>query len=87
MPGHGTLPFEAALAAARAAWPGVHVPEGVFRAYVAARTGDQPLAEDVAAALWLACACGRGDVAALRAFDAAYTPQVERAVARSTCGV
>jgi RNA polymerase sigma-70 factor (ECF subfamily) len=82
MPGHGTLPFEAARAAARAAWPGVHVPDDVFRAYVAARLGDEPAREQVAAALWLACACARGDGAALRAFEAVHVPQMERAVAR-----
>ncbi len=80
MVGHA---WSASVAAARAAWPGVHVPEEAFEAYAGARLGAPPASTDVAAALYLACGCVRGDPAAVRAFDQRYMPDVERAVART----
>jgi RNA polymerase sigma-70 factor (ECF subfamily) len=83
MAGHGASQFRAALSAARAAWPDVHVPEGGFREYLAERLGsDASVDSETAAALYLACACASGDAAALRAFEGRYMPEVERAVAR-----
>jgi RNA polymerase sigma-70 factor (ECF subfamily) len=80
MPGDGSSPWSAA---ARSAWPDVHLPDEVFRAYVRERvTEESSVDPDVASALWIACACARGDAHALRAFEARYMPLVERAVAR-----
>lgn len=59
-----------AIAASRAAWPGVALPDDVFAAYVAERVGDGALASHCVSDLYLACAIGRGDAAALRAFEA-----------------
>lgn len=57
---------------------GIALPEGVFEAYVAerrARVGDRALRIDD---LFLACACARGDAAALRVFEARYAAGVRR---------
>ena len=70
------------LAAARAAWPDVHVPDDVARAYLAERLGEPPFRDEAAAALYLACGCVHGDPAAVRAFDRRYMPDVEKAMAR-----
>jgi RNA polymerase sigma-70 factor (ECF subfamily) len=72
------------MSAVRQAWPGVHVPEGVFRAYVRERLGDGDgeATEPVLDALFIACACARGDAAALKAFDATYMPDVARAIVK-----
>lgn len=67
------------LAAARAAWPGVENPADVFDAYVAARVVDPDAA--CIPDLWLACAIGRGDPAALRAFDSLLGGEVAPAIA------
>ncbi len=58
-----------AIAASRAAWPGVDVPDDTFAAYVAERV-DGSLTAACITDLYLACAIGRGDAAALRAFEA-----------------
>lgn len=70
------------MSAVRRAWPEVHLPEAVFRAYVRERLGDEEPSEDALDALYLACACARGDRAAVKAFDAAYMPDVTRAIAK-----
>jgi serine/threonine protein kinase len=57
-----------AIAASRAAWPGVDVPDDAFAAYVAERV-DGRLDAACVTDLYLACAIGRGDAAALRAFE------------------
>jgi RNA polymerase sigma-70 factor (ECF subfamily) len=75
--------LSAAWSAAQAAWPGVHVPEDVFAAYVAERTGGDAPMPDATSSLYLACACARGDAAALRAFESRYMPEVERALVRT----
>lgn len=67
---------------ARAAWPAILVPDEVFAAYVDSRasSGATPDGLDWAE-LYLACACGRGDPHALRAFDQHYLREVPGAVA------
>jgi RNA polymerase sigma-70 factor, ECF subfamily len=74
------------LRAARAAWPGVIVADGEFLAYLAARlpAGDEPLAALRTSDLYLACACVRGEAAALRAIEAGPMSEVASAVARSS---
>jgi len=55
------------IAVARAAWPDLDVPDDVFRDYVAARA--EGTASQSVADLYLACACVRGDAAALATFE------------------
>ena len=57
-----------AIAASRAAWPGVEVPDDGFAAFVAERV-EGPLEDACVTDLWLACAIARGDAAALKAFE------------------
>lgn len=63
------------LAASRAAWPGVELSDQEFLAYLGVRVSHEAPIEDSLRSLcigdlWLACAVERGDVAALRAFEA-----------------
>ena len=63
-----------AIAASRAAWPGVEVPEDALVAYVTARLVDGATLADGLRTLcipdlWLACAITRNDAAALHAFE------------------
>jgi RNA polymerase sigma-70 factor (ECF subfamily) len=51
---------------ARARWPGVEVEEAAYRDFVGARAGSVASAGDD---LYLACACARGDDAAVRVFE------------------
>ncbi|NUO50450.1 MAG: hypothetical protein HOV80_16470 [Polyangiaceae bacterium] len=63
------------VAAARAAWPGVSVPEADLVALVREHTSGaeaRPLSQPLVSSLWLALACSRGDAKALRDFEA-YT--------------
>jgi RNA polymerase sigma-70 factor (ECF subfamily) len=71
------------LAAARAAWPEVALTGEQFVEFVGPRIagGPDPLARLLLPDLFLACACDRGDAAALAAFDRAYLPLLDRAVA------
>ncbi len=64
-------------AAARAAWPDVDVPHEVFAAWLAARAPAAHVAD-----LYLACACARGDAAALAAFERQGWGAVDSALAR-----
>ena len=68
----------------RARWPEIDLPAKVFVAYLARRLdGDDlqlALGQLAATDLYLACACGRGDRAALRCFEAELMPQVEKAL-------
>jgi RNA polymerase sigma-70 factor (ECF subfamily) len=80
MPEHGA--HEASLAHARTVWPHIHVPEGELRTYVQARLGAEVPSPEAAASLYLACACVRGDPAAIRAFDERYAGELSRAVAK-----
>jgi RNA polymerase sigma-70 factor, ECF subfamily len=81
----------AGLAAARAAWPQVDVPDEVFVPYLASRlAGDEVggaelesrLASARIADLYLACACARGDTRALAAFEHGTLDVVDAALAR-----
>ncbi len=75
-------PLEAAYRVARGVHPGFMVPLADFAAFVAARLEDGAPAEDVAADLYLACGCARGDEAALSAFEATLLSQVPSFLAR-----
>jgi RNA polymerase sigma-70 factor, ECF subfamily len=76
-------------ARARAAWPSIALDDERFERAVAARLGDAPTADALAALhaddLWLACACADGDPAALAAFEVHCGPTIERAIA--TAGI
>jgi RNA polymerase sigma-70 factor (ECF subfamily) len=61
-----------------AAWPSVRVDLVDFARFVHERAADLARAED----LYLACACARGDGAALKAFDAAFGPDIAAAYGR-----
>ncbi len=65
--------------AARAAWPDVELPRAELEAFLANR--DPPANDDGLAELYLACACARGNRAALAAFDARYLDVVAVALA------
>ena len=74
------------LATGRAAWPHIHVDDAEFARFLARRIGTSDdlvaeLEELPAADLYLACACATGDARAIAAFEAAYFPNVDTAVA------
>ncbi len=74
--------LEAALAEAKAAWPGLGVADADFVAYLAARAeSPEALANARVADLYLACGCARGDAAALARFEP-YLTEVDAAFAR-----
>ncbi len=84
------LPHAATLrelvGAARAAWPGVELPDAEFAAYLAERLpADVPVTESLRALcvsdLWLACAVSRSDVAALRSFEQHCLRDLDAAIA------
>lgn len=61
------------LAASRATWPGIEIPDEDFAAYLAARIDtplDEALGTIAATDLWLACGITRGIPAALRELEA-----------------
>lgn len=67
----------ALLRTARAAWPGIDVPEGAFVELLLAQSRapvPRPLSSLPAADLWLALACARGDARALRELEARTFP-------------
>jgi RNA polymerase sigma-70 factor (ECF subfamily) len=70
--------------AGRVAWPTVDVSAEDYAAYLAEqRSGDdEPAAARNGRDLYLACACARGDEAAVAAFDEAYLREIERSVRR-----
>jgi RNA polymerase sigma-70 factor (ECF subfamily) len=75
------------LAAARAAWPGVHVSGPEFAVFLAERApddGEPAVALEAmrCADLYLACACATGAAGAAEAFERAILPAVPKAVAR-----
>ena len=77
----------AMVGAARAEWPDVFVPPEVFVAYVATRmatdrSADEALATAHPADLYLACACVRGDAAAIEAFDRRFVSEIGVALGR-----
>jgi RNA polymerase sigma-70 factor, ECF subfamily len=73
------------LQAARTDWPGVALSDELFVPYVAARL-DGPVVEGLQKLAWsdlyIACACSRADDAAIRAFEARYFGDVDRALRR-----
>lgn len=70
------------MSAVRRGLPELRVPEDVLRAYVKERVGDGAPTDEIVEGLHLACACARGEAAAVRAFDETYMPDVTRAVAK-----
>ncbi len=70
------------LEEARAAWPAIELADELFAAYAAGRVGEGPDLDGVDwPELYLACALGRGDEEALRAFDRHYLREVPAAIA------
>jgi RNA polymerase sigma-70 factor (ECF subfamily) len=68
---------------ARAAWPGIEVPEDVFAKWLEQREQREGGGAELEVTdLWLACACARGDPRALRAFDSAFGPALRALHAR-----
>ncbi|MBK6920303.1 MAG: sigma-70 family RNA polymerase sigma factor [Deltaproteobacteria bacterium] len=75
------------VAHARARWPELVLSDAAFVAHLAARMADEPSVVEqvghvVAADLWLACACDRGDSRAIAAFEAAYAAELRAALRR-----
>lgn len=70
----------------RAAWPDVALAPTEFVAHLGARLRPHAPAgtidEVCAGDLWLACACARGDAAAVRAFETAYVGEIDRMLGR-----
>lgn len=62
----------------RAAWPTLALSREAFEAHVATCTGSEAHAAD----LYLACACARGDAAAIALFEQQFVSQIPRYVAR-----
>lgn len=62
-------------------WPNVQLDAEVFAAFLKERGGDR-LESARQEELYLACACLRGDPAAVNALDAEFLPEVDRALAR-----
>ena len=73
-----------ALASAHAAWPDVELADAVFLDHVERCAADE-LGDDLDfAAIYLGCACIRGDTRALAAFEAAYLAELPRTLSRIT---
>lgn len=75
--GSGDDTLSELIAAARAAWPGIDVPEDDLTALVRAQTSGaepRPLSERLVSSLWLALACARGDAKALRELESHTFP-------------
>lgn len=75
------------VAVARAEWPDLVVPAEEFITYVAERLpadrdSDEQLSQVRAGDLYLACACARGDAAAVAAFDHRYMSDMAAALGR-----
>ena len=77
--------LESLCGAGEGAWPGVAVPRVELVAYIGAglsSVGDaMDIDEATAGEMYLACACSRGDAAALASFEAHYLSAVTGAVA------
>jgi RNA polymerase sigma-70 factor (ECF subfamily) len=77
--------LSALMATARAEWPEITLRDELFMRHLAARLADADpldLAKLHVADLYLACACGYGDPAALKAFEERCFPELSHAVAR-----
>jgi RNA polymerase sigma-70 factor (ECF subfamily) len=73
---------QALAARARARNPGVAVSDSDLFAFLGERTGGADPGDDRAAELYLACACARGDGAAIALFDNRYRREVDLALSR-----
>jgi RNA polymerase sigma-70 factor (ECF subfamily) len=65
-------PLASLVTAARAAWPSITLTDEEFLAWLAARAGPAEATTLHATDLYLACACNKGDPAALMRFDELY---------------
>ncbi len=76
--------IRALFEAGRAAWPGVELDAGAFARHVGAIAAGAPALppQAHAADVYLACACARGDEAAIAAFGRSFSGAIERAVGR-----
>ncbi len=74
--------LRARIEAGRAAWPGVALDELVFVRHLGGLAKESLPPRSHAADLWIACACATGVAGAAVAFERAYRPVIERAVAR-----
>ena len=72
------------LRLARAAWPGIDVPAEAFARWLEERPGDEE--PERLAELYLACACARGDGAAVAAFERTYFDVIDEAGRRARAG-
>jgi RNA polymerase sigma-70 factor (ECF subfamily) len=71
-------PSDAAITAARNAWPGIQIDDSVFLAYVNDRSPDLAYTSD----LYLACACAGRDPAAIRAFEESFLSEIPTFLSR-----
>lgn len=77
--------LERLLADAREPWTGIDVDDGTFLRYVGERLGEREdaLLGLLAADLFLACACSRGDETAINTFREAYMHKIRFALERN----
>jgi RNA polymerase sigma-70 factor (ECF subfamily) len=68
---------------AQAAWPALALNAGEFVAFAAARAGEAALSSLCLPDLYLACACAKGDTAALEAFERRYIQRLGPALSRA----
>lgn len=85
---HASEALERAWERARAAWPAIGLSREAFFAHLgavvpAARGGGDPFGDVHVADLYLACACGHEDPAAIRALEGEHLSQVPRFVAKT----
>jgi RNA polymerase sigma-70 factor (ECF subfamily) len=74
--------LRARVDAGRAAWPGIALDDAAYVRHVAGHSAEGLPPPAHAADLWIACACAAGVTGAATAFERAYRPALERAVAR-----
>lgn len=70
------------VAVARASWPHVRLDAEPFVRHLAERTERELPSVERSVDLYLACACGRGDAAAVAAFDRTFRPHVVEIIGR-----
>ena len=79
--------LEALFADARTVWPAIQLPDEDFAAYLAARQPTAVLIEAARAAdLFVACACTRGDEAAIDGFQRRFFGEIDAAGRRARAG-
>jgi RNA polymerase sigma-70 factor (ECF subfamily) len=76
------LDLDALYLRARSAWPGVELAKPHFEAFARPRLPEGEASAEIAAELYLACACVRGDAVAMRCFEERYFGEVASAVRR-----